>query len=302
MDRTFPGTCFRKIRNRTESVSSIDCRLIAQIESEPIACLTSLYFDILGLRIPAHTVLEMLAYTVGFQIYLRTRGRWKHPAVPFEQNVWIIIGCIFGALIGSKLLNIIDSPLSYWAHRDNLLFWFEGKTIVGGLMGGWIGVEIAKKRLGVRYATGDAYVFPLIAGMAIGRIGCFLNGLEDQTYGVATTLPWGIDFGDGVSRHPAQLYEIIVLLGIALWLLVRIRRPFPNGYIFRLFIFNYFIFRFLVEFIKPRFVGYLGLSGIQIASLAGALFCARIFLRNASWSEPTVPVPVAAADDAGEAR
>lgn len=262
--------------------------------------MTSVYFDIFGLRIPAHTVLESLAYTVGFQIYLRTRGRWKHPTVPFDQNVWIIIGCIFGALIGSKLLNMIDSPLVYWEHRDDLLFWLQGKTIVGGLVGGWIGVEIAKKRLGVRYATGDAYVFPLIVGMAIGRVGCFLDGLEDQTYGVATTLPWGVDFGDGVMRHPAQLYEIAFLVGLGAWLLLRIRRPFPNGYIFRFFIFGYFVFRFLIEFVKPRYDGYLGLSGIQIASLLGALFCARIVLRGDSRPESAIPSVAPVVEDAGE--
>ena len=56
-------------------------------------------------------------------------------------------------------------------------------------------------------ATGDLLALPLVLGIAIGRIGCFLSGLEDQSYGVATALPWGVDFGDGVARHPTQLYE-----------------------------------------------------------------------------------------------
>jgi prolipoprotein diacylglyceryltransferase len=231
-----------------------------------------------GAEIHPHLFFELIAYSAGFQIYIRTRHRWKHPPVASDQNLWIVVACVAGALVGSKLLNILDSPLSYWAHRDDPFIWFTGKTIVGGLIGGWIGVEIAKKKLGVRYATGDAYVFPLIAGMAIGRIGCFLSGLQDDTYGMATGLPWGIDFGDGIPRHPAQLYEIVILaaIGLALWL--RSRRPYPNGYLFRLFMFLYFAMRFTVDMIKPRFHPWLGLSAIQIACLLGMIVTAKMVL------------------------
>lgn len=191
----------------------------------------------------------------------------------------MIIGCIFGALIGSKLLNIIDSPAQYWEHRDNLLFWFQGKTVVGGLLGGWIGVELVKKRLGITYATGDAYVLPLIVGIAVGRIGCFLEGLEDATFGIPTTLPWGIDFGDGFSRHPTQLYEIFFLLIFGGVLLFRIRHHYPNGWLFRVFMLGYLLFRFAVEFIKPREIHYLGLSGIQVAALLGSAYSAVLLYK-----------------------
>jgi prolipoprotein diacylglyceryltransferase len=140
-------------------------------------------------------------------------------------------------------------------------------------------VEYAKKRLGVRFNTGDAYVFPLIIGTVIGRIGCFMSGLEDQTYGTATSLPWGIDFGDGITRHPTQLYEAVFMLALGLVLLYRMRRPYPNGWLFRAFMFAYLLFRFGVEFIKPRFAPYLGLSAIQIASLIGAGYCLWLLWR-----------------------
>jgi phosphatidylglycerol:prolipoprotein diacylglycerol transferase len=243
------------------------------------------------MRIHPHALFEMLAYTIGFQLYLRTRKFWKHPAVPLEKNLWIIVACVFGALLGSKVLNVFEMPLDYWAHRGDLAYWLEGKTIVGGLLGGWLGVEIAKKKLGIAYATGDAYVFPLITGTIIGRIGCFMTGLEDQTYGTATSLPWGVDFGDGIARHPTQLYEIAFMLALGVWLLVRMRRPYPNGYLFRLFMFSYLLFRFAVEFIKPRYDPWLGLSAIQIASLAGALYAGRIFLRSNPFHHSTAENP-----------
>ncbi len=232
------------------------------------------HINLFGLSIDAHLVFEMAAYSAGFQIYLRTRKRWQHPPLPTTDMMVLVAACIVGALVGSKLLNIAETPLVYWANRANILFWLSGKTIVGGFIGGWLGVEIAKKQLGIAYATGDAYVFPLIAGTAIGRVGCFLAGLEDGTYGVATGLPWGVDFGDGIIRHPTQLYEIafVLLLGVVLYF--RMRRPYPNGYLFRAFMLGYFAFRFAVEFLKPRYDAYLGLSAIQIASLAAAAFCA----------------------------
>jgi phosphatidylglycerol---prolipoprotein diacylglyceryl transferase len=218
-----------------------------------------------------HAVFEVLAYAGGFQLYLFLRRRWPRAAVLLEANLWLIVGCVFGALFGSKVLAWLESPMDYWSHRAELSTWIGGKTIVGGLLGGWVGVEIAKKRLGITHSTGDVYVFPLIVGMSLGRVGCFLTGLADHTYGIRSSLPWAIDFGDG-PRHPTQLYEIAFLLVLGAILLLRARRPYENGRLFRLFMLGYFAFRFFIEFIKPRYAPYLGLSMIQLASLAGALY------------------------------
>ena len=71
-----------------------------------------------------------------------------------------------------------------------------------------------KRYIGLRTSTGDLYAIPLALGIAIGRIGCFLTGLSDNTYGVPSNLPWAVDFGDGIPRHPTQLYEILFLLAL----------------------------------------------------------------------------------------
>jgi len=240
-------------------------------------------FHIAGHPVPAHLVFELIAYSAGFQLFLflrRRRARATGEAtIPFEQTAWILVGCVFGALIGSKLLAWIESPIEYWNARGNPAAWIGGKTIVGGLLGGWIGVELAKRKLAIRKSTGDAFVFPLILGIAIGRIGCFLTGLADHTHGVHSTLPWAVDFGDG-PRHPTQLYEIafLILLGAALAL--RARRAYWNGELFRLFMLGYIAFRFAIEFIKPRYTPWLGLSAIQLASLSGAAACIIALSRN----------------------
>jgi len=228
--------------------------------------------------LPAHPIFEAAGYIVGFQTYLLLRRRSTLPRVGDEPTIWIIVGCIMGALVGSKVLAIIESFPDYWNARDDLATWFGGKTIVGGLLGGWIGVEIIKRYLGVRARTGDLFVFPLAIGIAIGRIGCFLTGLPDHTHGKHSSLPWAVDFGDG-PRHPAQLYEIVALIIIAIALLIRSRRPFRMGDLFRWFMLSYLAFRFAVEFIKPRYtLPIVHLSAIQIACLLGALVALRQLL------------------------
>jgi phosphatidylglycerol:prolipoprotein diacylglycerol transferase len=244
------------------------------------------YVEVFGARVHPHLLMELLGYAGGFQLYLWLRRREARRApgdVPEAvASMWVIVGCIFGAFVGSKVLAWAESWQHYWAHRGDPRVWAGGKTIVGGLLGGWVGVEIAKKFVGIRRSTGDLFVFPLILGMCLGRVGCFLTGLEDRTHGVATGLPWGVDFGDGVRRHPAQLYEIgfLVLLGVLLWVMWR-RREWGDGRMFRWFLVGYLGFRFAVEFIKPviRSPG-VNLSAIQVASVLGVVACAVSLLRG----------------------
>jgi len=141
-------------------------------------------------------------------------------------------------------------------------------------VGGWIAVEWIKRRLGVTVSTGDLFAIPLALGIAIGRVGCFLAGLPDQTYGIATTLPWGVDFGDGVLRHPTQLYETAFLLAFSLALWMFVRQPHRNGDVFKLFMAGYMGWRLLVDFLKPEF-RVLGLSIIQWTCLMVLVYCWR---------------------------
>jgi phosphatidylglycerol:prolipoprotein diacylglycerol transferase len=89
---------------------------------------------------------------------------------------------------------------------------------------------------------------------AYWRTGCFLAGLEDGTYGIASNLPWAINFGDGIRRHPTNLYEIMfwLILWVSLILIER-KHEFTNGARFKVFMASYLIFRLLVEFIKPAY-------------------------------------------------
>lgn len=231
------------------------------------------YIGIGSLRIHPHILFESLAYATAFRLLIR---RVRKDSITPSQRTSVIVGGMIGALIGAKILVWLQHIDLIWQNQQQLLLLLlQGKTVVGALLGGLIGVEITKKILGIHQSTGDVFVFPLIVGTAIGRIGCFLTGLSDRTYGIATTLPWGVDFGDGVPRHPTQLYEIIFLLFLIIFLRWRSRFQYENGELFKFYLISYFGFRFLIDFIKPDFHPLLGLSAIQITCLLTILYYRR---------------------------
>lgn len=244
-------------------------------------------FHLGSLAIPAHLVFESLAYALGFRLYLALRRRWGDD-LPTGTRWWLIAAAAVGAVVGSKVLGWLDHP-ELWRRPDDLATLWGGKTIVGGLLGGLVAVEWVKRRLGETRRTGDLFVIPLCVGMAIGRIGCLLGGLEDHTYGIATGLPWGADFGDGIRRHPTQLYEIIALAAISAWAVAaqaRVRSgSLERGDVFRGFMALYLGFRLVVDAIKPETRPYFGLSGIQLACVMGLIYYARQLPRLALGKE-----------------
>jgi prolipoprotein diacylglyceryltransferase len=213
-----------------------------------------------------HPLFETLGYVGGYALYRRERRRQGDALT--EDKRWVVIAAAaIGALIGSRGLGLLEQAPRMGLHWADLLR-PGGKTIVGGLLGGWIAVEIAKRFSGIRSRTGDLFAVPLCVGIAIGRIGCFFAGLADDTYGKATSLPWGVDFGDGVHRHPTQLYELFFLLTLA-WVLSQWnKRAHVEGRIFRAFLAAYLTWRFLIDFIKPQPLVD-GLNWIQWACVAG---------------------------------
>ncbi len=225
------------------------------------------YIPLGSLKLHPHFVFETIAYVLAFRIYLLMRKR-RGDALDDGNRWWVIAAAAMGALVGSKVLYWFEDPRATLAHWRDPAFLMGGKTIVGALIGGLFFVELVKHHLGVKRRTGDLFVIPLCVGIAIGRIGCFLTGLEDHTGGIATTLPWGINFGEGVPRHPTQLYEVLfaVTLGVFLWR--QSRRPHIEGDLFKQFMVAYFGFRFLCDFLKPDDVRVLfGITAIQWASL-----------------------------------
>ncbi len=128
-----------------------------------------------------------------------------------------------------------------------------GRSILGALVGAIAAVELFKRSKQVTGSTGLIFVSGFAASVAVGRWGCFFSGMDDQTYGTATALPWARDFGDGILRHPVQAYEALSMatfLAFALVCFAR-RETFFMRHGFYLMVGFYGAQRFVWEFFKP---------------------------------------------------
>ncbi|HEX3652307.1 MAG TPA: prolipoprotein diacylglyceryl transferase family protein [Rhizomicrobium sp.] len=223
-----------------------------------------------------HTIFDVLAWAsagaLGWWIALRgwLDGFSARPG--FKDDPWYFIALALGALAGAVAFGSFNMNLAG--------FWTLGHSIAGAIAGGVLAVEIYKWVQGIRGSTGLPFVGPLALGIAVGRFGCFFAGLPDYTYGTPTHLPWGVDFGDGIRRHPVQLYEsAAMLLFLAFWLRALATREaaiIRNG--FYLFVAWYALQRFAWEFLKPypAIIGPFNLFHlICIALLAYSVFMIR---------------------------
>jgi len=220
-----------------------------------------------------HPVFETLSYAAGYAVFRRLRDR-QGDVVAEPQRWTVLAAAAVGALLGSRSLGLAEqwpTVQTAWqsGHLLAMLFSPGGKTIVGGLLGGWLGVEIVKHISGIRRRTGDLFALPLCVGIAVGRIGCLLAGLADDTFGKPTNLPWSVNLGDGIGRHPVQIYEIIFL--IILGLLIGTRAKLPEGARFRIFLGGYLAWRLAIDFLKPQPLVH-GLNLIQWSCVAGIAF------------------------------
>jgi prolipoprotein diacylglyceryl transferase len=179
-----------------------------------------------------------------------------------EKTLMIVIGAVIGSAVGAKLLEFLLNIDRLQSGNDLLVFLFSGRTIVGGLIGGTIGVWATKKMLNIRAKRGNLFAPAIALGVCIGRLGCFFNGC---CYGKPTSLPWATDFGDGVLRHPTQIYESLFML--AMFFIIKFgfkNKEVAPGFLFNLLMIAYFSFRFLIEFIRTERIAFFHLTYFQI--------------------------------------
>jgi len=214
-------------------------------------------FNIGSFQIPSYSFFILLGLVMGIIVYYLEAKKHKQLS---ENTFYIFLGALIGGAIGAKLLMM----MIYW----NQLTWdiiLTGKSIVGGLIGGTIGVLITKKILRISdQRKGNIFAPAIAIGLAIGRVGCFLRGC---CYGTQTSLPWAVNFGDGILRHPTQLYESLFMFGMFFFLLWNKKNKPAPGSQFKLLMIAYFIFRFFVEFIRVEPIAFLGLTWFQIISV-----------------------------------
>ena len=150
----------------------------------------------------AHVVFDLIAWSAAAATGVAL-SRWRlRPAV--ERLAHQAGPAYFGAVVAGALpgawlagsYNTMQDAAATLSH-----------SVAGALAGAIVAVEIYKYANGMTASTGAAFVAPFAIGVVIGRWGCLFAGLPDRTYGTPTGVPWGVDLGDGVSRHPVQIYE-----------------------------------------------------------------------------------------------
>ena len=158
--------------------------------------------------------------------------------------------------------------------------WLSGKSILGALLGGYAGVEFAKKLTGYTRPTGDLFAVVAPLGIFLGRAGCLLHGCCP---GVVCSPAWFTIAGaDGKPRWPAvpaeMLFNAVALVAV---LVLRAKKLLPGQH-FHLYLMACGAFRFFHEFLRatPRIAGIF--SGYQIAALAIFLLGAWGFWKRRS--------------------
>ncbi len=228
-----------------------------------------------------------LMYLFGFvSSYLLVRHQVKKKNLNINKELiddlyfYIILGLIVGARLGYVLFynlsEYLKSPLEIFA------LWHGGMSFHGGLIGAiTAGYIFSKKKKIDFWLFSDLIIATAPIGLALGRIGNFING---ELFGRISTVPWAMVFPSGgpVPRHPSQLYEAFgegVILFLILWFLKdRVKK---TGYLTAFFLLFYGLIRFFLEFFRepdPQlgFVFYFFTMG-QLLCLAMIVFSAIIF-------------------------
>lgn len=182
-----------------------------------------------------------------------------------EFGVVVSAGILF-LLIGSKLI-LFDMTQWRLLFTEGSLPSEPGKSILGAILGGVLGVWAAGKYLGKSDSALDLFAISFPLGMAIQRIGCLFSGC---CHGIITSLPWGITYGPGsriiidqqnmgliseeamtsLPVHPNQIYSIIacILIATIVWKTMTKWKSYLGLMTFSIIL--YLVFRFFEEFTR----------------------------------------------------
>jgi phosphatidylglycerol:prolipoprotein diacylglycerol transferase len=215
---------------------------------------------------------------IGFSSWLWARTYRKDPVL-----LLIYISGLLIAFLGAKIAYLAAEGWMHWGADD---FWVQaatGKSALGALLGGYLGVELAKSVLGRTLITGDFFAGTVPLGVAMGRVGCWLQGC---CLGRECPANWfTVSDHFGITRWPSPQVELLFnLCMLGLFCCWR-RRKFLPGQHFHIYLISYGLFRFAHEFARetPHVFG--GFSGYQIIAAGMAVFGAAAFARR--WRSST---------------
>ncbi|MDH4155926.1 MAG: prolipoprotein diacylglyceryl transferase [candidate division Zixibacteria bacterium] len=218
-------------------------------------------FHIGPIPIRSYGLMLALSFFLGLVYVYRISQRDKKPFEPFLAIAYImIIGGIVGARLSYVLFHL-DEFAGHWTRVfnpfDSSQFGIAGLNLYGGVVLAVVGsfLYCRFKKLSV-LETFDYFAPTLGIGLALTRIGCFLNGC---CFGTECHLPWAITFPPGsipyyqfgdTPLHPAQLYSslygVILFIALHFWLK---KRRFPGQIVAVLFMVEA-VFRFAIEYVR----------------------------------------------------
>jgi prolipoprotein diacylglyceryltransferase len=195
-----------------------------------------------------HLIFDALAWATGMGVGVALY-RWRLREAT-AQVARVADGGYFACLaVGVIAGAYLSGSFTFWGQGVFAL----AHSVAGALAGAIIGVEIYKAVRGIRMSTGIVFVGPFAAGVAVGRWGCLFAGLPDQTFGIASSLPWAVELGDGIARHPVQIYEsaAMAVFFVAFVLGLHKRARWATAHGFYWLAIAYGAQRFVWEFLKP---------------------------------------------------
>jgi len=200
-----------------------------------------------------------------------------------SEKLTIAFGGVVGAIFGAKTGYFLAEVPIWWGDP---LFWLRmlaGKTILGGLLGGWLGVVAAKRAVGEKQIMGDEFARILPLGIGIGRVSCMIHGCCSGR-AVADVLPEFMASRMqqiGFEFWPAALVEIGFQATFWLTCLAIRNVSWLKGQQFHLYLISYGLFRAIHEHFRST-VRYAGtevspymILGLVIAGAGAVAFVSR---------------------------
>jgi prolipoprotein diacylglyceryl transferase len=193
---------------------------------------------------------------------LISQRRWVARGGAKDQVLEIVFWAVPFGIVGGRIYHVISSPDRYFGVGGNpwlaFAIWEGGLGIWGAIALGGLGAWIGARRQGVLLPPfADALAPALLVAQAIGRLG---NWFNQELFGAATTLPWGLSIDDahlpagfapGTLFHPTFLYELVWNLAMAA-VLVQVDRRFRLGHgrVFALYVALYCAGRVWIEALR----------------------------------------------------
>lgn len=237
------------------------------------------FFHIGTFEITSFGVMVGLGALVGLWLFQHEAKRAGLPANAVDAALAGVIGGLAGAKILWTIEHRAEGPLFDLLTSRGGLSWFGG--VVGGVSLGLIVMRV--RRLSILPVLAAAAT-GLVAGQAIGRIGCFLVG---DDYGRPSTLPWAVAFPQGAPPtldrvHPTQLYEAIALMPLLWWLVRQRRAGASDTAIIGTYLVGAGAIRFAIEWLRVDVRVFAGLSVAHLASLLAIIIGGLLLARGTS--------------------